>query len=109
MYEPEKPIQVGIATVASRWSKKRPRDFAASIRYADDDDVSSDGSPRRLTRGLPTGLFGRSADSSAGAAESRDHLLGETVEICKLDVERSAERGRTDDAVEAGIALLDRL
>ena len=41
----------------------------------------------------------------AGVAECRDYFLGEAVEVCELDV----ERGGANDAVEAGIALLDRL
>ena len=44
-----------------------------------------------------------------GVAEGGDHLLREAVEVCELDVERGAERRRANDAVEAGIALLDRL
>jgi hypothetical protein len=40
-----------------------------------------------------------------GVAEGWDHLLGEPVEVFELNVER---RG-ANDAVEAGIALLDRL
>ena len=58
-------------------------------------------------RGGPTGLLRRGG--GPGVAEGRDHLLREAVEVCELDVERGAERGRANDAVEAGIALLDRL
>ena len=54
----------------------------------------------------PRGLLCRGGGS--GVAEGRDHLLGETVEVGELDVERGAERGCADDAVEAGVALLDR-
>src|SRR6267378_7917642 len=32
-----------------------------------------------------------------------------TVQVFQLDVERSAERGGANDAIDAGIALLDRL
>ena len=44
-----------------------------------------------------------------GVAEGRDDLLREAVEVGELDVERGAERGGANDAVEAGIAFLDRL
>jgi hypothetical protein len=43
-----------------------------------------------------------------GAAESRDYLLREGVEVFELNVEGGAERRCADDQVEAGIALLDR-
>jgi len=45
----------------------------------------------------------------AGVAEGGDHLLCEAVEVRKLNLERGAERRGANDAVEAGIALLDRL
>ena len=45
----------------------------------------------------------------SGVAEGWDHLLREVVEACELNVERGAERRRADDAIEAGIAPLDRL
>ena len=40
-----------------------------------------------------------------GVAEGRDDLLREAVEVGELDL----ERGGANDAVEAGIAFLDRL
>jgi hypothetical protein len=54
----------------------------------------------------PGGLLRRSG--GPGVAEGGDHLFREAVEVGELDVERGAERGCADDAVEAGIALLDR-
>src|SRR5215469_10601239 len=59
----------------------------------------ADGLFRRLLRG----------GGGAGVAEGRDHLLCEAVEVSELNVERGAERCRAYDAVEAGVALLDRL
>jgi len=44
-----------------------------------------------------------------GVAEGGDHLLREAVEVVEPDVERRAEWSYANDAVEAGIALLDRL
>jgi len=37
-----------------------------------------------------------------GVAEGRDDLVREAVEVGALDVERGAERGGANDAVEAG-------
>ena len=62
---------------------------------------------RRRVRGPPSGLL--RCGGGPGVAEGRDHLLREAVEVFELDVERGAERGCANDAVETGIALLDRL
>jgi hypothetical protein len=41
--------------------------------------------------------------------EGGDHLLRKPVEVFELNIERGAERRLTNDPIEAGIALLDRL
>src|SRR5260370_483328 len=66
-----------------------------------------------IANGRWCGPFGRAVllrrCGDLGRAEGGDHLLCEAVEVCELNLERGAERRRANDAVEAGIALLDRL
>src|SRR5437773_106419 len=50
-------------------------------------------------------LFSRCRDLCA--AERRDDLLREPVEVFQLHVERRAERRRANHPVDAGIAFLD--
>src|SRR5215472_7909634 len=74
------------------------------VRPSAGGDVPPNGAPGGCS---PWGLL--RCGSGPGVAEGRDHLLGEAVEVCELNLERGAEGGRANEAVEAGVALLDRL
>ena len=69
------------------------------MRPANDGDVPRTGRFRELLR-CGVVLVSR---------EGRDQLLPEAVEVFDLHLGRGAERGWVNDAVEAEIALLDRL
>src|SRR5262249_61023127 len=74
--------------------------------------IIAPGEPAIFAFGVPSHdipLFGGRPRRSSTALEGWDHFFRKTVEVLELYVERSAERGRADDAIEPGIARLNRL